>query len=105
MENIREINLKNKAVDYIRKHSKEALAVILKYEDFKPKKAGRMGLYHFDKAGETPDFAALEKVRNKDLRPFHFTASETGTCMPKPEKHPFAADLPAFAVHLKKLIS
>lgn len=43
---------------------------------------------------------ALTKVRNKDLRPFHFTAPATDTGVAKTEKHTPAVGLPAFAAHL-----
>lgn len=62
----------DEAIDFIRQHPKEALAVIPKYFDWEPNEAARFGVYHFYKSTEKPDFEALKKSEDKDLKEFFF---------------------------------
>jgi ABC-type nitrate/sulfonate/bicarbonate transport system substrate-binding protein len=66
----------DQAIDIIRQHPIKALAVIPKYTKWKPEDASRMGVYHFDKTDESPDFAALQKILKKNPHHFYFSGIE-----------------------------
>lgn len=66
----RYISAIDKAIGFVRQHPRKALEIVPHYSDWQPEEAALFGVYHYDKSAEEPDFNAIQKARDKDLREF-----------------------------------